>query len=113
MPFFWTGKKHVNSSTISRIRLTSLWLSQVFRIGADNALRIFVLLRVAEASQSQRDAAWHLLAALLMVPAVLLAPFNGAISNSLPKRWVLTGSAVYCLVIVSVFGLLDGPWIAG
>ncbi len=110
---FLDRKKHVNSTAVSRARLASLWFSQVFRNVADNALRVFVLLRVAEASQAQRGSAWHLLAALLMLPAVLLAPFNGAISNTFSKRWVLTSSAIYCLVIVSVFGLCGGPWIAG
>ena len=31
----------------------------------------------------------------------------------MPKRWVLTGAAAYCCCIVAIFGLLDGPWIAG
>ena len=72
-----------------------------------------MLLRLAEAGQTQREGAWHLCAALLMLPAVFLAPFNGALGNALPKRWVLTGSAAYCCIIVAVFGLLDGPWVAG
>jgi 1-acyl-sn-glycerol-3-phosphate acyltransferase len=93
--------------------LASLWLSQVARISADNALRVFVLLRVAEGGQAQREYAWHLVAAVLMLPAVVLAPFNGALGNSLPKRWVLTISAAYCCFVVGVFGLLSGPWIAG
>ena len=36
-----------------------------------------------------------------MVPAVVLAPFNGALGNSLPKRTVLTGSTAYCFLIVA------------
>jgi 1-acyl-sn-glycerol-3-phosphate acyltransferase len=102
----------VNSIIVCRARLASLWLSQVARIIADNALRIFVLVRMAEGSHGQRDSAWHLLAALLMLPAVVLAPCNGALSNSLPKRLVLAGSAAYCGVVVALFGLLDGPWVA-
>jgi 1-acyl-sn-glycerol-3-phosphate acyltransferase len=102
----------VNPTTLSRGRLASLWLSQVARIVADNALRIFVLLRIAEIGPAERDYAWHLCAVLLMLPAVFLAPFNGALCNALPKRWVLTGSAAYCCFMVAVFGLLDGPWVA-
>ena len=64
-----------------RARLVSLWLSQVARVIADNALRIFVLLRVAETGASERDYAWHLMAALLMLPAVLFAPFNGCLEQ--------------------------------
>jgi 1-acyl-sn-glycerol-3-phosphate acyltransferase len=108
----------VNATTDSvpwgaRARLASLWVSQVARISADNAMRIYIALRLAEAGAAQRDYAWHLLSALLMLPAVVLAPFNGALCNSLPKRLVLTGSAVYCLLVVVVFGLLGGPWVAG
>jgi 1-acyl-sn-glycerol-3-phosphate acyltransferase len=102
----------VNRTANSRGRLASLWLSQAARNLADNALRVFVILRVAEAGQAERDYAWHLCAALLMLPAVLLAPFNGALGNALPKRWVLTGSALYCCLVVAFFGLLDGPWLA-
>src|SRR5207302_9368152 len=29
------------------------------------------------------------------------------------KRHVLAGSALVCLVVVAVFGWLDGPWVAG
>jgi 1-acyl-sn-glycerol-3-phosphate acyltransferase len=47
------------------------------------------------------------------LPAVLLAPFNGALCNSLPKRLVLVGSATYCFLVVVVFGLLGGAWVAG
>jgi 1-acyl-sn-glycerol-3-phosphate acyltransferase len=103
----------VSKPWLARARLGSLWLSQVARITADNALRIYIALRVAEAGAAERDYAWHLLSALLMLPAVALAPFNGAICNTLPKRLVLTGSAIYCCVVVGVFGLLGGPWVAG
>jgi 1-acyl-sn-glycerol-3-phosphate acyltransferase len=105
------GKNLVNRTTIACGRLIFLWLSQVARIVADNALRVFVLLRVAEMGQAQRDNAWHLLAALVMLPAVVLAPFNGALANSLPKRTVLVGSAAYCFLIVAVFGNQGGPWV--
>ena len=81
-----TANLPTKHTTICRARLVSLWLSQVARIVADNALRVFVLLWIAEAGRAQRDYAWHLVAALLMLPAVLLAPCNGAICNSLPKR---------------------------
>jgi 1-acyl-sn-glycerol-3-phosphate acyltransferase len=119
-PLSTVGKDPVNPLAVSpvprwpaRARLASLWLSQVARIIADNALRLYLLLRVAAAGPAERGYAWHLLAALLMLPAVVLAPFNGALSNSLPKRWVLTGAAAYCCLIVAAFGMLDGPWIAG
>jgi 1-acyl-sn-glycerol-3-phosphate acyltransferase len=103
----------VKPTRIARFRFACLWLSQVARFAADNALRVFVLLRLAESGQTGRESAWHLCAALLMLPAVFLAPLNGALGNALPKRWVLTGSAAYCCIIVAVFGLHGGPWLAG
>jgi 1-acyl-sn-glycerol-3-phosphate acyltransferase len=95
----------------ARVRLVSLWVSQVARVLADNCLRVFVVLQLARIGGGQQEAAWHLVTAILMVPAVLLAPCNGAISNSLPKPSVLAGSAVWCCVITSVFALLNGPWL--
>src|SRR5262249_17216344 len=46
----------------ARLRLASLWLSQVARVMADNCLRVFVLLSLANA---ERAAAWYLVVALL------------------------------------------------
>jgi 1-acyl-sn-glycerol-3-phosphate acyltransferase len=71
---------------------------------ADNCLRVFVLLSIAAA---ERAAAWHLIVVLLMLPAVVLAPLNGAISNSLPKRWVLAATALYCFAVVVLFAGLN------
>ena len=82
---------------------------------ADNALRIFVVLqatRVATRAADAADAAWGLAAALYVLPALLLAPINGALSNSLPKRRVLIASAAYCLAAAFLFALLNAanPW---
>ncbi len=99
--------------TAARLRLASLWVSQVARIAADNALRIYVALRLAVAVPAAQGYAWHLLTALMMLPAIVLAPFNGALGNSLPKRLVLVGAALYCLAIVAGAALLGGPGVLG
>lgn len=104
------GKERVVRS--GHYRLASLWLSQVSRIMADNCLRVFVVLELAGIGAAERNAAWHLVSALLVLPAVFFSPFNGALSNSLPKRWVLVGSAAYCFSLVLGFGLYGGPWLA-
>jgi 1-acyl-sn-glycerol-3-phosphate acyltransferase len=96
----------------ARIRLASLWLSQAARVMADNCLRLFVVLELAAGGTELREGAWHLVTAVLMVPAVFLAPVNGAIGNSLPKPRVLIGSAAFCLAAVVIFALVDGQWIA-
>jgi 1-acyl-sn-glycerol-3-phosphate acyltransferase len=99
--------------TAARLRLASLWVSQVARIAADNALRIYVALRLAAAVPAAQGYAWHLLTALVMLPAIVLAPFNGALGNSLPKRLVLAGAALYCLAVVAGAAVLGGPGVLG
>ena len=98
-----------------RGRLAFLWLSQVARVLADNCLRMFVVVEVAAAGRQQRDAAWHQVTPFFILPFVLFAPVNGALSNSLPKRWVLVGSSALCLGVAALFGLLAGtaadPWL--
>lgn len=81
----------------ARIRLTSLWISQTARALADNCLRLFVVLQVAQAGQQQREAAWYQVTPFFILPFILLAPLTGAICNGLPRRWVLVGSAAFCL----------------
>jgi 1-acyl-sn-glycerol-3-phosphate acyltransferase len=95
----------------ARARLASLWGSQVTRVTADNTLRLFVVLEVARHGAGQRESAWHLATLLLMLPAVLLAPLNGAIANSLPKRWVLSASAGLGALVILAFALASGPWL--
>ena len=97
----------------ARIRLASLWLSQAARVLADNCLRLFVVLQVAKATQGPPDAAaFHLVTAFFIAPFILLAPLNGAVSNALPRRWVLVGASAFCLGVAMLFGALEGPWLA-
>jgi 1-acyl-sn-glycerol-3-phosphate acyltransferase len=89
---------------VARIRLASLWLSQVARVLADWCLRITALLAWSG------DDAWHMATAVFIAPFILLAPLNGCLNNGLPRRWVLAGSAVYTLLIVAVFAAGQWPW---
>src|SRR5207248_387918 len=95
----------------ARLRLASLWLSQTVRAVADWCLRIFVFLQAAKAGGEEGKAAWYLVTAIALAPFILLAPFNGALSNGLPKRWVLVSSAALCAAVVAVFGALGGGWL--
>src|SRR5262245_30525162 len=97
---------------LARWRLASLWLSQTARVLADCALRIFVVLELYHAVRWDPAEAWQLVTALLMLPAVVLAPLNGTVINSLPKPLVLCVSAAYCFGVVALFGLWHGPWLA-
>jgi 1-acyl-sn-glycerol-3-phosphate acyltransferase len=55
-------------------------------------------------------AAWLWVTAIWMLPPIVLAPLIGAISNNLPKRWVLIASAAFCLAVVCLLPLLHEPW---
>jgi 1-acyl-sn-glycerol-3-phosphate acyltransferase len=99
----------------ARFRLLGLWLSQVARAIADNCLRMLVVLTIAGRGGWARDAAWHAVTPFFIVPFILLAPLDGAISNSLPKRWVLVGSSGWCLLVpIVALGLIcqeSFPWL--
>ncbi|MBM4072735.1 MAG: hypothetical protein FJ271_27985 [Planctomycetes bacterium] len=81
----------------ARFRLASLWLSQAARVMADSCLRIVVVLGLLHGDASLGVDAWHLAIAVLAAPAILLAPLNGAIINSLPKLLVLVTAALMAL----------------
>lgn len=95
----------------ARWALASLWVSQTARVLADHCLRVFAVLATAEASVALRDSAWHWAVVATALPCVALAPVNGAISNSLPRRLVLVASAAFCLLAVAAFALADGGWL--
>ena len=92
-------------------KLVSLWLSQTARVTADNALRFFVCFHYADQGVEQRGRAFILVTAMFAIPALLLAPFNGAICNSLPKSRVLTSSALFGFLVMCVFAVVQGHWL--
>lgn len=81
----------------ARLRLASLWLSQVARVAADSCLAAVALFDLAWGPVSQ-EIAWQFTIVWLTVPAILLIPLIGDLINSLPKRPVLLGSAGLCLL---------------
>lgn len=93
----------------ARIRLVSLWTSQVARVLADWCLRFTAFYAWASAAGSQGDA-WHVATAVFIAPFVLLSPLNGCINNGLPRRWVLVGSAAFTLAVVAAFAAVHWPW---
>jgi 1-acyl-sn-glycerol-3-phosphate acyltransferase len=82
--------------------VASLWLSQLARVAADNALRFFIVLLLF--SGDYPTTAWYIVTGILMAPALLLAPLNGAITNAVPKPTVLRLSAMLAFV-VSIFAV--------
>jgi hypothetical protein len=91
----------------ARARLLSLWLAQVARSAADSCLRVFIVLQVGHPGLDIRDA-WFVILPFFLAPCMLLAPVNGALSNSLPKRWILSGSAAFCLCTTTFLGVAAG-----
>jgi 1-acyl-sn-glycerol-3-phosphate acyltransferase len=77
-------------------------------------VRIWIVLQVAQASGGAPDAAaFQLVSAFFNAPFLLLAPMNGAIGNSLPKRWVLVASAAMCLAVSLVLAAMQSHWLIG
>jgi 1-acyl-sn-glycerol-3-phosphate acyltransferase len=75
---------------------------------------MFTVLVLAHPASGQRDnAAFHLVTACFIAPFILFAPLNGALSNCLPKRRVLVGSSLFCLLVALLFGGLGWPWLVG
>jgi 1-acyl-sn-glycerol-3-phosphate acyltransferase len=96
----------------AHVRLAFLCVSQTLRVLADWCLRWFVFLETFKSGRFEVNSAWPVTTACFIAPFMLLCPFNGVISNSLPKRWVLVGAAAFCSVAVLMFGLAGGPWLA-
>jgi 1-acyl-sn-glycerol-3-phosphate acyltransferase len=78
---------------------------------ADWCLRIFAVLDLARHAGTERDSAFHVVTIAFIAPFILLAPINGALANGLQKRWVLVGSAGFCLLVTASFGLAGTGWL--
>src|ERR1051326_8600592 len=72
---------------------------------------MFVIFQITKGDERGYDYAWLLVTVIYILPFMLLAPINGAISNTLPKRWVLVGSAAFCLAVLFAFGQIGGYWL--
>ena len=79
---------------------------------ADNALRLFVYFQYANLGETQRNSGWYLVTAIFIAPAILFAPFNGALCNTLPKPSVLKSMAVFGVVITATFYFINDYWFA-
>src|SRR6266481_4287569 len=93
----------------ARARLASLWGSQVARVIGENALRLMVVIVMAVHGPTQDESAWHFVTAILMFPAVVFAPFNGALCNSLSKPAVLQVTSFLMTLMVATH-LYLGWW---
>ena len=92
----------------ARVRLALLWVSQVARVVADWCLRVTTVLALVAIAPGS---AWHLATAASIAPFVVLAPFNGCISNGLPRRVVLVGAAGFALIVLVVCAAVGVAWL--
>lgn len=75
---------------------------------------MFIVLQVAHVSAGQfNEGAFQLVTACFIPPFLLLAPMNGALGNSLPKRWVLVGSSAFCLLVALIVAAVNSHWLIG
>jgi 1-acyl-sn-glycerol-3-phosphate acyltransferase len=73
-------------------------------------LRISAFLSWYHSAATRGHHAWHIATAVFIAPFVVLSPLNGCLNNSLPRRWVLVGSAAFTLLVVTLFAVLQGDW---
>lgn len=95
----------------NRGKFASLWISQVGRVLADWSLRFAAMLEWTRRANESLTSAGNLATVVFITPSIVLAPLTGCISNSLPRRWVLAGSAAFTLVSVGLFHLTPWPWL--
>ncbi|MBL8800002.1 MAG: MFS transporter [Planctomycetia bacterium] len=89
-----------------------LWIAQTARVLGDWCLRMFAVFELARRFAVSESAGWYLVTAVFTLPFIVLAPFNGAISNGLPKHRVLAvAAASSALVLLALLALeqLDAP----
>lgn len=96
----------------ARWRFAALCISQAAHFFSNYSLRVFVVLVYAGQGGSRRDTAWHIVAAIFMLPSIFLVPLYGAASNAMPKHRALVGSAAYCLLIMAFFTWWERGWLA-
>jgi 1-acyl-sn-glycerol-3-phosphate acyltransferase len=96
----------------ARAKFVSLWVSQVARVLADWALRLAAVAEWAAVQRVPASSAWYLATVVFVTPWIVLAPLNGALSNGLPRRSVLAGSAAFTLLVVALFPLTPFLWMA-
>jgi 1-acyl-sn-glycerol-3-phosphate acyltransferase len=98
----------------ARLHLLSLWVSQVARTVADWCVRVGAIVWLVERYEYQPTSAWHLATVIFIAPFVMLAPLNGYLSNSLPRRSVLVYSAAFIAIVVASAAAplqWDGQWL--
>jgi 1-acyl-sn-glycerol-3-phosphate acyltransferase len=97
--------------------LTLLWLSQSVRRLAELALWQFLPVRAEQ--QLRQFEPGRVLAPTFagtgggvwpLVVAVVLAPFAGALSDTWPRRWVVVGSAAFCVAVFAGVGMALHDW---
>jgi len=73
---------------------------------------MFAVLELARRSAVAESSGWYLVTAAFTLPFIVLAPFNGAISNGLSKNRVLTVSAAGSSLILALLLCFADPNVA-
>ncbi len=100
--------------TKARLRLVSLWVSQVARAVADWCLRVAAIVALVARANYPAPSAWHLATVTFIAPFIVLAPLNGYLSNSFPRRRVLLGAAAFIFFVAMPRAFLppfEGQWL--
>jgi 1-acyl-sn-glycerol-3-phosphate acyltransferase len=92
----------------ARLRLGSLWLSQVTRVVGDWCVRLTAFLALHSAGEKS---AWYSSTAVGIAPFIALAPLNGCLSNGLSRRLVMSIATLSSVLVVTGFAAAGGDWL--
>src|SRR5438093_1029356 len=93
----------------ARYRLVWLWFSQTARTLANYCFLVSIIVGPPYGLlPDAREAAYRILP-FFVFPFLVFAPWNAALSNTFPKRWVLTGAAVLSFLVLAISFALLGP----
>src|SRR5258708_34529620 len=81
---------------------------------ADWCLRVAAVVALVVRGGNEPRNAWYLATVAYIAPFIVLAPLNGYLSNSLPRRRVLVGAAAFIVVVLLPYTFLppiSGQWV--
>lgn len=104
----YSGRNAGFSSLLSDPNLRRLWFTQLFSSSGESLAQIAMPLLVYELTGSARMVG--LIALVLILPRVVLAPITGLLADRLDRRRLMMGADLLRLVLVSLVPLTTNIW---
>jgi MFS family permease len=78
---------------------TLLWITQFSVLVSGNAVNFALIWQLTSITHSAQTLS--ILAALTLIPSVIITPLAGMLSDRMPRRWVMLGAEVLALLPIS------------